>query len=88
MTVNELIDKSKLSRTSFYKLFQTEFGQTAKQWMIAQQVDAIRTKLKDQHLSLKDIMFDTGFDNPSQFTRFCKANLNDTPTNLLKIFRS
>lgn len=87
MTVNELIDKSKLSRTSFYKLFQAEFGQTAKQWMIAKQVDAIRTKLKDHHLSLKDIMFDTGFDNPSQFTRFCKSNLNDTPTNLFKMFR-
>lgn len=88
MTVKELIEQSKLSRSSFYELFQAEFGETAKKWMVARQVEAIRTKLKDSSLSLKDIMFDTGFDNPSQFARFCKSNLNDTPTNLLRILRN
>ena len=83
-TVKELIELSKLSRTAFYKMFKDEFGLPAKQWLVQKKMSLITEKFKDDQLTIKEIMFETGFDNHSQFTRFCKTNFGDIPSNLIR----
>lgn len=86
-TVIELIELSKLSRSAFYKIFKEEFGLPAKKWLVQKKMALIAEKFKDDQLTIKEIMFDVGFDNHSQFTRFCKTNFGDTPSNLIRKYR-
>lgn len=86
-TVNELIELSRLSRTAFYKMFKEEFGLPAKKWLVQKKMSLIIEKFKDDQLTIKEIMFETGFDNHSQFSRFCKTNFGEIPSNLIRKFR-
>lgn len=82
-SVNELIKLSGMSRSPFFDRFKQEFGMTAKQWMISKKSESILIRLSEPNASIKEIMFDFGFSSPSQFNRFCRHYLGDTPTNLL-----
>ena len=81
--VNELIELSELSRAAFYSRFKKEFGITAKQWMQQKKSEAIRLRLSTPGASIKEVMYDFDFNSPSEFTRFCKAYLGDTPSSLV-----
>lgn len=87
-TVNDFIQASGLSRTTFYKTFKEEFGISAKQWLIKQKMDYILDRFKDRSIPLKEIMLDAGFETHSQFTRFCKTNFNHTPSELISAYRT
>lgn len=87
-TVNDFIQESGLSRTTFYKTFKEEFGISAKQWLIKQKMDYILDRFKDRSIPLKEIMLDAGFETHSQFTRFCKTNFNHTPSELISAYRT
>ncbi len=84
--VNNVIDLIKLSdmgRSQFFERFKEEFGVTAKQWMIRKKSEAILLRLSEPEASIKEIMFDFGFNSASQFNRFCKQYLGDNPSSLV-----
>lgn len=55
-SIEELIERSHLSRSSFYQKFKSDFGVTAKQWILKQQAKAVCAKASEPHVSIKELM--------------------------------
>lgn len=82
-TVNELVEKSGLSRTLFFEQFKKTFGISVKQWMLRKKAELINERLSESNVVLKEVMLDFGFSSASQFNRFCRVYLGDTPSNIV-----
>lgn len=50
--------------------------------MLQKKADLVFERLSEPQAVLKEIMLDFGFSSASQFNRFCKVYLGDTPSNL------
>lgn len=87
-SIEQLIERSHLSRSSFYQKFKEDFGITAKQWMLKQQARAVRAKASEPHVSIKDLMDVLNYSSPAQFNRFCREYLGCTPGELLRLYQS
>lgn len=82
-SVNELVKKSGMSRTLFFEQFKKIFGVSVKQWMLQKKADMVYERLSEPRAILKEVMLDFGFSSASQFNRFCRVYLGDTPSNLV-----
>lgn len=82
-TVNELVEKSGVSRTLFFEQFKKAFGVSVKQWMLRKKAEQISERLSEPDVILKEVMLDFGFSSASQFNRFCRVYLGDTPSNIV-----
>lgn len=82
--IEKLISISHLSKSSFYEKFKSDFGVTAKQWMLKQQVNIVRAKACEPQVTIKDLMEIIGYNSPTHFNRFCRTYLGCTPGELLK----
>lgn len=87
-SIEELIDRSNLSRSSFYQKFKGDFGVTAKQWILKQQAKAVCAKASEPHVSIKELMDVVRYSSPAQFNRFCREYLGCTPGELLRLHQS
>ena len=85
--IEKLIRMSHLSKSTFYEKFKADFGVTAKQWMLKQQVNIVRAKACEPHMTIKDLMEAIGYNSPTHFNRFCRTYLGCTPGELLKSSR-
>lgn len=83
-SVDELADKSGLSRTVFFEEFKEVFGASVKQWLIQKKADSVRSRLLEPNASIKEVMLDLNFSSASQFNRFCRTYLGDSPSNFIK----
>lgn len=83
-SIEKLISMSHLSKSSFYDKFKSDFGVTAKQWMLKQQVNIVRAKACEPQVTIKDLMDVIGYSSPTHFNRFCRTYLECTPGELLK----
>jgi AraC-like DNA-binding protein len=79
-TVKQFAELLSMSKSTFIKTFQDEFGSNVKVWLTEKKKDFIMKTLSDPTITVKDLMFRCGFDTPSNFTRFFKQNFNCTPT--------
>lgn len=86
-SIENLISMSHLSKSSFYDKFKSDFGMTAKQWMLQQQMNIVRAKACEPQVTIKDLMDVIGYSSPTHFNRFCRTYLECTPGELLKISR-
>ena len=86
-TLYELIELSNMSRNSFMRKFKAEFGITAKQWMLKQTCQRMAYAFTQPEATVKEVMAELGFDSPSNFNRFCKANFQCSPSELLRRYR-
>lgn len=82
--IEKLISMSYLSKSTFYEKFKADFGVTAKQWMLKQQVNIVRAKACEPQVTIKDLMEAIGYSSPPHFNRFCRTYLGCTPGELLK----
>lgn len=83
-SIEKLIDMSHLSKSSFYEKFKADFGMTAKQWLLKQQVNIVKAKACEPHVTIQDLMEVIGYSSPTHFNRFCRTYLACTPGELLK----
>ena len=83
-TVNDLIEVSGMSRSTFYDKFKEVFGVTAKQWLLKRRAQKVYERLTTPDAIIKEVMYDCDFNSPSQFNRFCRHYLGDTPTNIIR----
>ncbi len=86
ITINELVNKSNMSRSTFDRNFKTAFGTTPLKWLEIQTRMLIMRKVAEPNISIKDIMYEVGILNPSQFTQLCKRLFGENPTQLLHHF--
>ena len=85
-SLSELVELSNMSRSSFARKFKSEFGVTAKQWMLKQTCQRLAYAFTKPEATIKEIMLEAGFDSPSNFNRFCKTNFHHSPTEMHRIY--
>ena len=62
------------------------YGIVAK-WMLKQTCQRLAYAFTKPEATIKEIMLEAGFDSPSNFNRFCKANFQCAPSELLRRYR-
>lgn len=80
----ELAELCGYSLSSFRRIFKSEFGITAYQWLIKKRAAHIRHRLSMTEIPLVDIMDEFNFSSAQHFSSFCKQYLGDTPSSIRK----
>lgn len=81
-SVAEIAVSMRLTPRQFSAKFKSVFGQTAYSWMKEGRAKAIQQELMTSGKSVKQVAFENGFGNLSQFTKFCKKELGKTPSDI------
>lgn len=84
LSVKELAKLSNLSLSSFKREFKKEFGDSPKNYIIRKRLDKAKELLSITHMSVSEIAYETGFNDPLYFTRLFKKHEGIAPT----LFRS
>lgn len=83
-TIEELSKKANMSRSTFDRNFKENFGMTPHKWIDLQTRAIILRKAAEPNVSIKDIMYEIGVYNPSQFTQLCKRLCGVNPSQLVR----
>lgn len=81
-SVDQLIQKSNMSRSTFQRKFKKTFNDSAGDWIRKHICQNIVNELALPDTTLKDIIYKYDFSSYSSFNRFCKNNFHCTPTEL------
>lgn len=87
-SVQELIELSHMSRSSFYDKFKEAFGVSAKQWLTNKKLQKIINVSSSPNMTVKQLMVSFQFDSLPQFQRYCKKHFGCTPSELIENARS
>ena len=80
LTLEMLAAKVSLSPFYFTRLFKKETGFTPHEYVITARINAAKYLLKTTDHSIKEICFQTGFQNESSFCTTFKKRTGNTPT--------
>jgi signal transduction histidine kinase/DNA-binding response OmpR family regulator len=83
-SVNELSRAVFLSRTQLHKKLKALTGQSAQPYIMDQRLNAALDLLKDPSLSIGEIAFRVGFDDPNYFSRCFAIKYGMTPSETRK----
>lgn len=83
-TVNDLIELTRLSKSTFYHRFQEEFGMPAKQWLQQKQIERVAFRATFPGMTNQRLMKECGFKSSPQFYLFCKNHFGITPNELIR----
>ncbi|MFI3295532.1 MAG: AraC family transcriptional regulator [Rikenellaceae bacterium] len=83
-SVDELVEKANMSRSTFDRRFKDTFGTTVRCWIEEQTRQKIISMASEPNISVKDIMYDVGVYNSSQFTKLCRRLCGVTPSALIR----
>lgn len=81
-SVNKLSDAMNLSVQHFTKKFKMVFGVAPGQWIMQEKAWCILKEIQDEKKTFQQIAFDYGFSAVSNFNRFCKIMLLETPSEI------
>ena len=79
LTISELARISGRSLTSFKKEFSEYYQTTPGKWLTMKRLEHARTLLNTTKLSISDIVFNSGFENVSHFSRVFKERFGSSP---------
>jgi AraC-like DNA-binding protein len=85
-TVEEFAAAVHLNRNSFRNRFTEIFGINPSEWIIANRAEQVIAELKKDK-SIMNIVHDCGFSSYSNFVRFCKNFLHETPAMLRQQYK-
>lgn len=80
--VEEIAESMWMTPRKFSAKFKEVFGQTPYSWMKGKRAELIEKELTTTDKLIKQIAFEQGFDNKSQFTKFCTKELGANPTEI------
>lgn len=83
-SIEDLVEKANMSRSTFDRKFKEFFGITPLKWIEQQVRRVILTKATEPNITVKDIMYEVGIYNQSQFTSLCKRLCGVAPSLLIK----
>ncbi len=83
-SIDELAAKANISRSTFSREFKETFSTTPHKWIDEHTRLLIIRKASEPNVSVKDIMYEVGVYNPSQFTKLCKRLCGVTPSKLIR----
>ncbi len=87
-TIEELAQMAKMSRSTFDRTFKEHFGITPLKWIDIQTRMLIMRKASEPNVTVKDIMYEVGVYNPSQFTKLCKRLCGVVPSQLVRRYET
>ena len=79
VSVADVADACRLSRSYFIRAFRETTGQTPHQWLLAQRIDHARTLLAGSQLPLAEVAAACGFADQSHFTRVFAQGVGTSP---------
>lgn len=83
VTIAQLVKNANMSRSTFDRTFKENFGMTPHKWIDIQTRVVIFRKAAEPFVTVKDIMYEVGVYNSSQFTKLCKRLCGVTPSSLI-----
>lgn len=86
-TVQKLANAMNMSRTHFIKRFKTIFSKPPAAWLADEKTQCILEDIQEDKKTFQEIASDYGFTATSNFNRFCKTNLGETPNEIRKKMR-
>ncbi|MFI3324013.1 MAG: AraC family transcriptional regulator [Rikenellaceae bacterium] len=84
VSIDELARRANMSRSTFDRTFKEHFGMTPHKWIDIQTTILIQRKASEPNVTVKDIMYEVGIYNSSQFTQLCRRLCGMTPTELIR----
>jgi AraC-like DNA-binding protein len=81
--INELVQESRMGRSSFDVMFKAEFGMSPGQWLLKQKAKHIKFAMSTPGVNISDIMIKFEFNSATHLTRFCKQQFGCTPSELM-----
>ncbi len=82
--IDDLINMTNLSRSSFFSKFKSYTGMSAMEYIIIRRIETAVFKLRNTNLSVLTIAQDCGFTNLSNFNRIFKKITGTTPSKYRK----
>lgn len=79
LTVDDLVNSLKISRSIFYQRFQDALGRSPHYEILRVQLDRVKNLLTQTLLPLKEIAEMAGFNNPNYPSVACKREMGVTP---------
>lgn len=83
-SIEELVEKANMSRSTFDRKFKETFKMTPLKWIEDQVSRVIISKASEPNVTVKDMMYEVGIYNQSQFTNLCKRLLGVAPSQLIR----
>ncbi len=83
-SIDDLVAKANMSRTTFDRKFKETFSVTPRKWIDEHTRQVIIGKASEPNVSVKDLMYEVGVYNSSQFTKLCKRLCGVTPSQLIR----
>ncbi|UZR97792.1 helix-turn-helix domain-containing protein [Chondrinema litorale] len=68
-----------MSKSSFYRAFTDEYGITPVQLILEERIKYAKTLLCEDNISIKEIAYACGFNDPNYFSRMFKKMENESP---------
>ncbi len=84
VSIEELAKKANMSRSTFDRSFKAAFGMTPHKWFEIQTRILIMRKASEPNVTVKDMRYEVGVYNASQFTQLCKRLCGMPPSQLIK----
>ncbi|WP_068475742.1 helix-turn-helix domain-containing protein [Saccharicrinis aurantiacus] len=80
LSVDELAKLSNLSLSSFKREFKKAYNDSPQHYINSKRLEKAQHLLKTTALSISDIAYDTGFNDPQYFTRLFTKNIGASPS--------
>lgn len=80
MSINELAKLCNLSLSSFKREFKKTYSDSPQSYINSKRLEKAQHLLRNTQMSIGEIAFDTGFNDPQYFTRLFTRNLGISPS--------
>lgn len=87
ITLDEISREACVSPHYFSRLFKEETGENYIDYLTNKRIDKAKEIMEDSDLSIKEICFHIGYNDPNYFSRLFKRIEKVTPTEYLKIMK-
>ena len=80
LQIEHLAKLCNLSLSSFNREFKKEFNDTPKNYILSKKVEKAKQLLRHKKLSISEVAYETGFNDPLYFTRVFKKRTGSSPS--------
>ena len=84
ITLEELAYLSGRSLSSFKRDFQSIYGETPAKWIREKRLSNARQMLQSSRMSVADVAYSLGFENPTHFSRIFKERFGSSPISFFR----
>lgn len=80
ININHLCKVANMSKSSFYRAFQESYGISPVQFVLEERLKYVKQLLVQDELSVKEVAFAAGFNDPNYFSRFFRKMEGVSPS--------